>query len=70
MRWKMVEARLAAGYTQQQVADALGVCRSAVSGWEVGRTSPDMVDTIKLKKLYNVSDDEIFLRETEKKKLK
>ncbi|MET7305358.1 helix-turn-helix domain-containing protein, partial [Embleya sp. NPDC005575] len=32
--------RKAAGFTQQQVADALGVTRVTVVGWEAGRTEP------------------------------
>ncbi|WP_030889940.1 MULTISPECIES: helix-turn-helix transcriptional regulator [unclassified Streptomyces] len=32
--------RLAAGLTQQDVADAVGVKRVAVTRWELGQTSP------------------------------
>lgn len=32
------EARLAAGLTQQQVADACGISMQAVSHWETGRS--------------------------------
>lgn len=36
------EARKAAGKTQQDVADHLGVVQSAVSAWEIGRASMPM----------------------------
>ncbi len=32
--------RIQAGLTQQEVADALGVCRVAVTYWESGKRSP------------------------------
>ncbi|WP_331722629.1 helix-turn-helix transcriptional regulator [Streptomyces sp. NBC_00122] len=35
-----VKLRLAAGLTQQDVADAVGVKRVAVTRWELGQTSP------------------------------
>ncbi|MFC8765122.1 helix-turn-helix transcriptional regulator [Streptomyces sp. NPDC057193] len=34
------QLRLAAGLTQQNIADALGVKRMAVTRWELGQTSP------------------------------
>jgi transcriptional regulator with XRE-family HTH domain len=43
------------------VADKLGVTRTAVSAWEVGRNSPDIVEIIKLKKILEITEDEFFL---------
>ena len=46
-RQKLIEARKAAGMTQEELALAVHVTRSTVSSWERGRTKPD-VETIKL----------------------
>lgn len=35
------EARAAAGVRQSEVAETLGVTRTAVSHWEAGRSTPD-----------------------------
>lgn len=37
---RLAEARVAAGLTQQQLADALGVSKPRVSEWERGHTEP------------------------------
>ena len=43
--------------TQQQVADVLGVSRSAYCCYETGRRSPDVDTLIKLAKFYDVTID-------------
>ncbi len=46
--------------TQQQVADALGICRSAYCSYEIGRRSPD-VDTINiLARFYRIPVESFF----------
>ncbi len=45
------------GYSQEQLADELGVTRQAVSKWERGEASPDTYNLIALAKLYNTSLD-------------
>ena len=47
--------RLQNKLTQQQLADALGITRSAYCGYEIGRRSPDLDTIIKLSKFYNLS---------------
>ncbi len=40
--------------TQQQIADALGITRSAYCGYEIGRRSPDLDTIVKLSEFYNL----------------
>lgn len=45
------------GYSQEQLAEDLGISRQAVSKWERAESSPDTDNLICLAKLYNVSLD-------------
>ena len=45
------------GYTQQQVADILGLKnKSTLGSWEVGKSEPDGYTLLKLCKIYEVED--------------
>ena len=57
---RLVEFRKKAGYSQEQLADKLGLSRQAVSKWERGEASPDTDNLIALSKLYGVSMDELL----------
>lgn len=46
-------------YTQEEVAEKLGVSRQAVAKWESGDTVPDINNCIGLAKLYNVTLDDL-----------
>lgn len=46
--------------TQQQVAEQLHVSRKTISGWENGRTYPDISTVVKLCDLYQVSLDDLL----------
>lgn len=48
------------GYSQEQLADALGISRQAISKWERAEASPDTDNLICLAKLYGVSLDELL----------
>ncbi len=48
-------ARIARKFTQEYVADTLGVSRQAVSKWENGTSDPSTSNLIALAKLYEVS---------------
>ena len=48
------QLRLSRGLTQEQVADLLGVTRQAVSGYESGRTRPDIDTLQRLCEIYHV----------------
>ena len=56
---RLAQMRKQAGYSQEGVADKLGVSRQAVSRWENGEASPDTDNLIALADLYNVSLDEL-----------
>lgn len=46
-------------YSQEDVAERIGVSRQAVAKWESGETTPDLPNTIALAELYDVSLDEL-----------
>lgn len=48
------EARLAAGLTQQELADLLGVTKMAVCHWELGRAVPTAENARRLERLLNL----------------
>jgi transcriptional regulator with XRE-family HTH domain len=47
--------RMQNGLTQQQLADALGITRSAYCGYEIGRRSPDIDTLINLAEFYGIT---------------
>lgn len=56
---RLVELRKKNGYSQEGLAERLGVSRQAVSKWETGMSSPDLDNLITLSKIYCVSLDEL-----------
>lgn len=60
---KIKEARMNASFTQEQVAEALGVSRQTISNWENGRTYPDIVSVVKMSDLYHISLDHLLKEE-------
>lgn len=50
-----------ANYSQEQLAELLGISRQAVSKWESGQGKPEADNIIKLAELYQVSTDHILL---------
>ena len=57
---RLAELRKKHGYSQEELADKLGVSRQAVSKWECGESSPDTDNLIALAKVYNMSLDELL----------
>ena len=47
------------GYSQEEVAERIGVSRQAVAKWEAGDTAPDLDNCLALAKLYNVTLDDL-----------
>ena len=58
---KIRELRDQHGWSQEHVAEKLGVSRQAVTKWETGVGMPDIENIAALARLYGVSTDEIIL---------
>lgn len=57
---KLAQLRKQYHYTQEQLADLLGVSRQAVSKWESDLSLPETYKLIQLSKLYDISLDELI----------
>ncbi len=57
---RLYEYRKANGFSQEELAEKIGVSRQAISKWERSESSPDTDNLIALAKLYNVSLDEMI----------
>ena len=47
-------------YTQEEVAERIGVSRQAVAKWETGQSVPDILNCDALAKLYDVELDDLI----------
>lgn len=56
---KILELRKKQHMSQEQLAEKLNVTRQTISKWELGETSPDLVQAKKLSQIFNVSLDEL-----------
>ena len=57
---RLIKLRKKYGYSQEELADKLGLSRQAVSKWERAEASPDTDNLICLAKLYGISLDELL----------
>lgn len=57
---KLKEARMAAGLTQEKVADEIFVSRQTISNWKNEKSYPDIMSVIRLSDLYQVSLDQLL----------
>ena len=57
---RLQQLRKEKGFSQEQLANELGISRQAVSKWERAESSPDTDNLICLAKLYGVSLDELL----------
>lgn len=62
---KLKQFRLAAGLTQEQLANELGVTRQALSNWEQGKTEPDLDMLKRICNVLQVDVKELIYGETE-----
>ena len=56
----LFDARKKRGLSQEEVAQKIGVSRQTISKWETNETIPDIYQSKKMAKLYNVSLDELI----------
>lgn len=56
---KILELRKQHNLSQEQLAEKMGVARQTISKWELGETSPDLVQSKLLSQIFNVSLDEL-----------
>ena len=54
---KLYRLRKEKGWTQERLAEQIGVSRQALSKWESGSAVPDAVNILRLSKLFAVSAD-------------
>lgn len=57
---RLIELRKRKGLSQEELAEALGISRQAISKWERAESGPDVDNAILLSRLYNISLDELF----------
>ncbi|MDE5604490.1 MAG: helix-turn-helix domain-containing protein [Eubacterium sp.] len=57
---RLFEYRKANGFSQEELAEKIGVSRQAISKWERSESSPDTDNLIALAKLYGITIDELL----------
>lgn len=57
---RLLQYRKKAGFSQEELAEKIGVSRQAVSKWERSEASPDTDNLVVLAQLYGVSLDELL----------
>lgn len=60
MQFNLKPLRIAAGFTQTQLASELGVEQATISRWETGETMPSVAKLIKLTKILHCDIDNLF----------
>ena len=62
---KIISLRKKAGWSQEELAEKMGVSRQAISKWEGALSVPDMNRILKLSELFDVSTDYLLRDEME-----
>ncbi len=57
---KLKSARNAANFTQEEIAEKLGVSRQTISNWENSKSYPDIISIIKLSDIYDITIDALL----------
>ena len=64
LRENLVMLRKLNGYSQEQVAEKIGISRQAYAKWETGATVPDVDRACSLARVYGVTLDSLLKTET------
>ncbi len=64
---KLKKLRKDAGFSQEKLAEKIGVSRQAVTKWETENGIPDIENIINISKLFDISIDDLLLDEKIKK---
>lgn len=67
MKNRLEQIRKEKGITQKELADALEVSRQTVGSLENGRYNPSIILAYKIAKYFNLTIEEIFIYEEDKK---
>jgi len=62
---RIKELRNARGWTQEQLADAVGVSRQSINSIERGRYVPSLLLALSFARIFGCSTDQIFTLENE-----
>ncbi|MBQ6431234.1 MAG: helix-turn-helix domain-containing protein [Oscillospiraceae bacterium] len=62
---KLIDLRKRSGWSQEELADKLGVSRQSISKWESAQSVPDMNRILKLSEIFGVSTDYLLKDELE-----
>ena len=54
---KLIQLRKKSGWSQEELAEQMGVSRQSISKWEGAQSIPDLEKIIRLAKLFSVSTD-------------
>ena len=57
---KITEERKKNGWSQEELANQLGVSRQAVSKWENGTSDPSTSNLIAIAKLFHITPEELL----------
>ena len=58
---KLQYLRKEQNWTQEQLADRIGISRQSLSKWELGAATPDTEHVVRLSRLFGVSTDTLLL---------
>ncbi|AEF32060.1 MULTISPECIES: helix-turn-helix transcriptional regulator [Gardnerella] len=67
MKNRLEQIRKEKGITQEELADALEVSRQTVGSLENGRYNPSIILAYKIAKYFDLTIEEIFIYEEDKK---